>query len=143
MSIEFDGHPLFAEVQATWNLLSQEVGATLDLARRAGMGVIIKEAVANGRLTSRNQNSAFFSKRAVLENAAESVGTTIDAIAIAAVLAQPWVDVVLSGAANVEHLKSNAEALNCDLGSLLDQLMDSLREDADTYWETRSDLSWN
>jgi aryl-alcohol dehydrogenase-like predicted oxidoreductase len=107
------------------------------------MGVIVKEAVANGRLTSRNQNSAFSSKRAVLENAAESVETTIDAVAIAAVLAQPWVDVVLSGAANVEHLKSNAEALNCDLGSLLEQLMDSLREDADTYWETRSDLNWN
>jgi aryl-alcohol dehydrogenase-like predicted oxidoreductase len=107
------------------------------------MGVIVKEAVANGRLTSRNQNSAFASKRAVLEKAAESLNTTIDAVAIAAVLAQPWVDVVLSGAANVEHLESNAEALNCDLDSFLDQLMDSLREDANTYWQTRSDLSWN
>jgi aryl-alcohol dehydrogenase-like predicted oxidoreductase len=107
------------------------------------MGVIIKEAVANGRLTSRNQDSAFASKRAVLENAAESLDTTIDAVAIAAVLAQPWVDVVLSGAANVEHLASNAKALNCELDTLLDQLMASLREDANTYWETRSDLSWN
>ena len=143
MSIEYGGRPLFAGVQATWNLLSQEAGDTLDEAHRAGMGIIIKEAVANGRLTSRNHNPEFAAQRAVLERAAESLDTTIDAVAIASVLAQPWVDVVLSGAANVEQLRSNVEALNCDLDSWLGQLMDSLREDAETYWRTRSALSWN
>ena len=143
MSIEYGGRPLFAAVQATWNLLSQEAGDTLDEAHRAGMGIIIKEAVANGRLTSRNRNPEFAAKKAVLERAAESQGNTIDAVAIAAVLAQPWVDVVLSGAANVEQLRSNVDALRCDLDSWLGQLMDSLREDAETYWKTRSALSWN
>jgi aryl-alcohol dehydrogenase-like predicted oxidoreductase len=143
MSIEYGGRPLFAAVQATWNLLSQEAGDTLDEAHRAGMGIIIKEAVANGRLTSRNHNPEFAAQRAVLERAAESLDTTIDAVAIASVLAQPWVDVVLSGAANVEQLRSNVEALNCDLDSWLGQLMVSLREDAETYWRTRSALSWN
>ena len=41
-------------MQATWNLLEPSAGPALAEARAAGMGVIIKEALANGRLTSRN-----------------------------------------------------------------------------------------
>jgi aryl-alcohol dehydrogenase-like predicted oxidoreductase len=41
----------FACVQATWNLLEPSAGPALAEAGSAGWGVIIKEAVANGRLT--------------------------------------------------------------------------------------------
>lgn len=37
--------------QATWNLLEQSAGEALLEAKEAGMDVIIKEGVANGRLT--------------------------------------------------------------------------------------------
>ena len=67
------------------------------------MGVIVKEAVANGRLTSRGAI-------AELDEVARRLGATPDAVALAAVLAQPWVDVVLSGAATSEHLASNLAA---------------------------------
>ena len=40
-------------VQATWNLLEPSAGPALAAAHEAGLGVIIKEAVANGRLTDR------------------------------------------------------------------------------------------
>ena len=43
----------FDAVQATWNLLEPSAGPALAAAREAGLGVIIKEAVANGRLTRR------------------------------------------------------------------------------------------
>ena len=37
-------------VQATWNVLEPSAGPALAAAHDAGLGVIIKEAVANGRL---------------------------------------------------------------------------------------------
>jgi aryl-alcohol dehydrogenase-like predicted oxidoreductase len=95
--------------------------------------VIVKEALANGRLTARG---AF---RELVEAAADA-GATADALALAAVLAQPWADVVLSGAGTVEQLESNLAALEIepDLARL-----EVLREDSAAYWETRAALPWN
>src|SRR5438445_254592 len=76
-----------------------------------GLGVIVKEALANGRLTGRNRDPGFAPKRQLLEETAARLGATPDALALAAVLAQPWADVVLSGAATPEHLRSNLGAL--------------------------------
>ncbi len=143
MEIEFGGRPLFVAVQATWNLLAQEGSEALAQAHESGMGIIIKEALANGRLTERNQDPAFLQKRKHLEYAAQSLDTTSDAIALAAVLSQPWVNVALSGAANVDQITSNAKALGIGLGSWLDELVDALRENPKEYWQIRSALDWN
>jgi aryl-alcohol dehydrogenase-like predicted oxidoreductase len=126
----------FDTVQATWNLLEQGATEALEAAHEAGMGVIVKEALANGRLTSRGDVPELIA-------AAKDRGTTPDALALAAVLAQDWADVVLSGAATVEELESNLEARNLDLPpDRLDEL-EKLREDSESYWQTRSELAWN
>ncbi len=143
LAIEFGGRPLFTVVQATWNLLAQEAGDALRQAREAGMGVIIKETLANGRLTDRNQDPDFVQQRALLDAAAQSLQTTVDAVALAAVLAQPWVDVALSGAAIVDQMLSNAKACDLQPGAWLDELLDALREKPHAYWQTRSALDWN
>ena len=59
LAIAFDGVRLFDCVQATWNLLETSAAPALDRAYAAGMGVIVKEALANGRLSPRNTDSAF------------------------------------------------------------------------------------
>ncbi len=43
---------------------------------------------------------------------AERLGVGMDALALAAALAQPWADVVLSGAVTIEQLQSNVRALD-------------------------------
>ena len=50
--------PLFASVQATFNLLDQSAGPALEQAAREGVFVIIKESLANGRLTPRATGAA-------------------------------------------------------------------------------------
>jgi aryl-alcohol dehydrogenase-like predicted oxidoreductase len=126
----------FDTVQATWNLMEQSAGPALAAAHDAGLGVIVKEAVANGRLAGRQDVP-------LLTSLAREAGVGPDALALAAVLAQPWVDVVLSGAATVETLAANLTALSVEVeGSLLERL-GALREDPEGYWETRSALSWN
>jgi aryl-alcohol dehydrogenase-like predicted oxidoreductase len=126
----------FDTVQATWNLLERSAGPALSAARAAGIGVIVKEAVANGRLTARGDV-------AELAEAARRDGSTPDALALAAVLAQPWAEVVLSGAATVQELESNlaARVLQLDPASL--ERFAALREDPVAYWETRAALPWN
>ena len=143
MDIQFGGQRLFASVQATWNLLEQSAGATLSQAYEAGMGIIVKEALANGRLTPRNDDPAFAAKRALLEEVAAARGTTVDALALAAVLAQPWASVVLSGAATVEQLHANLAALQVEWDESTAQRLRPLLEPPHEYWATRSQLAWN
>jgi hypothetical protein len=79
----------FDTVQATWNLLERSAGDALQSAHEAGMGVIVKEALANGRLTGRGAVES-------LARAAARLGVSEDALAIAAVLARPRADTVLA-----------------------------------------------
>lgn len=127
---------IFDTVQATWNLLERSAGPMLAEAHAAGLGVIVKEALANGRLTARGDVST-------LLEVAERRGVAPDALALAAALAQPWADdVVLSGAATVETLQSNLTALKLELGEL-DPGLESLAEAPARYWDERAALRWN
>jgi aryl-alcohol dehydrogenase-like predicted oxidoreductase len=126
----------FDTVQSTFNVLDSSAGPALAAAHEAGLGVIIKEALANGRLTARGDVPA-------LVQAAERIGATPDALALAVVLAQPWVSVVLSGATTAEQLTSNLSAAQIDLGEELSETLASLREGPTEYWEHRAELPWN
>ncbi len=142
LEVQLDGSLLFDSVQATWNLLELSAGEALREAHQAGMGVIIKEALANGRLTSRNLDPGFIDQRAKLNQAANHLETTFDALALAAVLNQPWVDLVLSGAARSDHLKSNLSALNLKWDPGLKQELEEIVETPQEYWDIRSGLEW-
>jgi aryl-alcohol dehydrogenase-like predicted oxidoreductase len=135
LRVEAGGEPLFHTVQATWNLLEPSAGTALAEAHADGRAVIVKEAMANGRLAAR------------------------DAEAIGAALAQPWAPLVLSGAATVPQLLSNLRALGPALSSTVDaspspspssssSLSSSLSaslpaETPEVYWATRSGLAWS
>ena len=127
---------LFDTAQVTWNLHERAAGAALRRAHGAGMGTIVKEALANGRLATRGASPA-------LDRVADRLGAAPDAVALAAVLAQPFVDVVLSGAATVGALRSNVHAaeLELDAGTLGE--LDALEERSDGYWAARGELAWN
>jgi aryl-alcohol dehydrogenase-like predicted oxidoreductase len=127
----------FDAVQATWNLHERAATDALAAAHEAGLGVIVKEALANGRLTERGDADGR------LTAAARERGTTPDALALAAVLARPWVDVVLSGAATVDTVRSNLAALEVQWDARAEEELAPLEEPADEYWERRSELAWN
>ena len=126
----------FDAVQATWNLLERSATPALEAAQDAGLGVIVKEALANGRLTERGDVPP-------LRELAARSGVTPDALALSAGLAQPWADVVLSGATTVEQLRSNLAALEVDLDAELASELTQLAEDRERYWTKRSALRWN
>jgi aryl-alcohol dehydrogenase-like predicted oxidoreductase len=135
LDIRIDGTPLFSSVQATWNLLEPSAGAALRDAAAAGWAVIVKEALANGRLTRTGDAGGANTQ---LGRVSASSGVEPDALAIAAVLAQPWVSVVLSGAVGVDQLASNLRALDVAAAGF-----PGIAEPADGYWAARSARPWS
>jgi aryl-alcohol dehydrogenase-like predicted oxidoreductase len=137
MTVTVDGAPLFSVVQATWNLLERSAEDALAEAHASGMGVVVKEALANGRLV----REPHLAKRLLPQ--AERLGCPLDALALAAVLARPWCHVALSGAARIEHLRSNAQALDVPWDAEAEESLASLAEPSPEYWQRRSRLGWN
>jgi aryl-alcohol dehydrogenase-like predicted oxidoreductase len=127
----------------TWNILEPSAGAVLKFAHPIGIGVIVKEALANGLLTDKNHDPDYAPKLAVLKKAAVQLGTTVDALALAAALAQPWADVVLSGAATPEQLQANVKALDVAWDDELADSLSGLAEAPAVYWAKRSQMPWN
>lgn len=136
MTVERDARPLFDVVQATWNALEPSMGPLLAEVHAAGMGVVVKEALANGRLV-RGAEATTVAAQAV------RLGTTPDALVLAHALAQPWADVVLSGAATVEHLRSNVAALDVPLDAQAIAALAGMAEPVDAYWRRRQGMVWN
>ncbi|MEU0970625.1 aldo/keto reductase [Streptomyces sp. NPDC005917] len=136
LAVTVDGEPLFGTVQSTYNALETSAGAALAEAHDAGLTVIVKEGMANGRLAEPHAPG-------VLRAVAEETGLGCDAVALAVVLRQPWTGVVLSGAATITQLASNLHAAAVDLGE--DQLnrLATLVEDPQAYWERRGSLPWH
>jgi aryl-alcohol dehydrogenase-like predicted oxidoreductase len=131
-----DGEPLFRTVQSTYNVLETSAAPALAEAHDAGLTVIVKEGMANGRLAGQQAPEA-------LRTVADQAGLGCDAVALAWILCRPWVGVVLSGAATVTQLVSNLHAPAVDLDA--DQLtrLATLAEDPRAYWERRGQLPWH
>lgn len=142
LAASVDGVNPFSAVQATWNLLEPSAGPALAEAAGTGWTVLVKEGVANGRLAPGGDDTLTPAQREVLGALTARHGVGTDALALAAILAQPWAGVVLSGAATVDQLASNLRAADVPLPP--DELADLLRlaEPPDRYWSTRSALPW-
>jgi len=129
------GLDLFDAAQVTWNLHERAAGPALARAHDAGLGVIVKEALANGRLATRDAHPA-------LVAVADRLGASPDAVALAAVLAQPFVDVVLSGAATTRAVRSNLAAADLELDAAALAELDVLEEESAAYWTARGEMAW-
>jgi aryl-alcohol dehydrogenase-like predicted oxidoreductase len=104
-------------------------------------------ALLNGYLDLYQIHSAttpgFDAKRALLQKEAAKFDSSIDAIALASCLAQPFADVVLSGATTVERMLSNLESYRLDLDEEAITRLSVLTEPTEQYWATRAKLPWN
>ena len=135
LRVSVDGVNPFQVVQATWNLLERSAGVALAEAKASGWGVIIKESLANGRLTDRADDEHLIA----LRKEAAARGATIDALAIAAALSQPWADVVLSGAVTRDQLESNVKSIAFVREPAA---WPDITESPTEYWARRSTLAW-
>lgn len=142
MAARVDGERVFDVVQATYNLLEPSLAAGLRAAHAAGVGVIVKEAHANGRLTDANDRRDDAALVAELRRIAGAAGLPLDRLALAFIASQPWVDCVLSGAATEPQLASHVAGI---AHVLPDGVLGDLARHAEapaSYWATRASLAW-
>ncbi|WP_369268180.1 aldo/keto reductase, partial [Streptomyces harbinensis] len=136
LALRYEGGPLFRTVQSTFNVLEPSAGEALAEAHAAGLTVIVKEGMANGRL-------AGAAAPPVLREIAGRYGTGPDAVALAAVLHRPWAGIVLSGAATVAQLTGNLAAAGLRLDPRDLARLTELAVPAQRYWAERSALPWS
>ncbi len=79
---------------------------------------------------------------ATVREVAERRGVTTDAVALAAVLAQPWRPRVLSGAVTVEQLRANLAAADVELSDDDLAALTASPEPAADYWRRRAERAW-
>ncbi|WP_044213332.1 aldo/keto reductase [Flammeovirga sp. OC4] len=143
LKIQRESEHLFQSVQATYNILERSASKMLEEAAYQGWGVIIKEVVANGRLTGRNEEEDFQPFKQKLNAIAQKHDVGIDAIAMAFVLSQPWVSVALSGASTADMLQENLKGAEVQLDMFDLQMLDEIYEENEIYWQKRKELDWN
>jgi aryl-alcohol dehydrogenase-like predicted oxidoreductase len=135
LELKVDGRLLFSSVQSTWNLLEPSALPALREAHDAGLRVMIKEVLANGRLAVDPPRPV-----ALL---AERHGAGPDAVALAAALARlPWADTVLTGAVSVPQLHANLAATKVYLTAADLAELAPLETPPADYWSARSALPW-
>lgn len=131
VALQRGGRRLFDWVQATWNVLEPSAGPALQRAKAAGLHTIAKEGLANGRLSPRGDVPAWL-------ELAKSRGVTADALALGVALAQPFLDVVLCGAATRAQLESNVMAT-----AVSDHDWQRVSVSPAAFWEARAKLAWS
>ncbi len=145
LEVQRDGRRVFDTVQATWNLFERGAESALKEASDAGVTVIIKEALANGRLTHANTESdkLLSGRLSKIKQIAEHHGVTVETLGLSAALNRPWARYVLSGAATVGQVTANADARELAFDDNLDAELRELSVSSDDYWRARSRFKWN
>ena len=138
MTLIENGERLFDSVQCTYNVLEQRPAEALQEAHDAGMDIIIKEGLANGRALKHESVIQY----------AKQLGCDPDSLALGCILAQPFEPRVLSGAVTSEQLQTNLKAMQVSEElqknpKLLSEIMESCVMKSEDYWNERAALVWN
>ncbi|WP_103072223.1 aldo/keto reductase [Aquimarina sediminis] len=143
LNIVIEGNSLFDAFQVTYNVLDQSLNDIMDTLKEQHNKVIIKEALANGRLFPNDNYLTYQPLYQILQKLADKYKVGIDAIALRFCIdsIQPYK--VLSGAANSDHITDNLKVSNFTLNTNEIEILKSFRSKPSEYWEERKKLGWN
>ncbi|MGC1205189.1 MAG: aldo/keto reductase [Flavobacteriaceae bacterium] len=137
LKIEINNLPLFDSFQVTYNVLEQSTISILKTLKQRNKTIIIKEALANGRVFNANLQST------QLENLSKKYNVGIDALSLRFVMDSLQPNYVLSGASNTSQLEQNLKALDFKLTNEDINSLTHLKSNSEIYWSNRNKLKWN
>lgn len=143
LEIKSHGEILFDVFQVTYNLLDQSLEQLAKLLSAEKKRIVVKEALANGRIFPNQKYSRYAQLYIELEKLAAKYKVGIDAIALRFCIDSIDPFMVLSGASEENHIYSNLEATKFRLNE--DELI-TLKQftiSPEKYWSERSQLAWN
>ena len=132
---------LFNSFQVTYNILDQGLTRIKDKLR--DKKIIIKEALANGRIL-RNKNYPHYDNLyEELDLLANKYNVTTDAIALRFCMESYNNSIVLSGASTKEQLSQNVKAADFKFSETEFEKLKTFAIDSSAYWDERKTLAWN
>lgn len=141
--LKVKGEPLFDLFQVTYNLFDQSLAAIFDQLEGSDKRVVIKEALANGRIFPNKKYPHYEAAYQTLQNLATKYAVGIDAIALRFCLDSLSPYKVLSGAAQTQHLTQNLKVNQFRLEQKEILALKQLQVPPSKYWSERKQLAWN
>lgn len=143
LDIVADGSQIFDLFQITYNFLDQSLFQISDELIHQNKSIVIKEAMANGRVF-RNQHYKHYDKLyTILEELSKKYTVGIDAITLKYCAQKIPESIVLSGASSATQLKENLKMSSFYLAKDEIKLLDSFKINSELYWAERKKLQWN
>jgi aryl-alcohol dehydrogenase-like predicted oxidoreductase len=143
LNITVDGISLFDLFQVTYNFLDQSILEVSDELIHENKSIVIKEALANGRVF-RNKSYPHYTKMyEVLEGISKKHNVDIDAISLKYCEQTIPNSTVLSGASTNAQLKQNLQLNTFSLSNNEIELLNSFKIAPEFYWKERKQLIWN
>ncbi|MFT6809542.1 MAG: aryl-alcohol dehydrogenase-like predicted oxidoreductase [Saprospiraceae bacterium] len=143
MDVEVEGQTLFDAFQVTYNIFDQSLRNIANMSSSYSKRIIIKEALANGRIFSNNSYPNYSKSYSLLEKMSLKYDVGVDAIALRFCMDTIDAYQVLSGASFSTHLQGNIKTLSFELDSGDIELLKGLAVSPYKYWEERKLLGWN
>lgn len=143
LKIRVNKQDLFDSYQVTYNVFDQNLLKIKNLLVNQNKCVIIKEALANGRIFPNRKYKNYSSTYQILKQLAAKYKVNEDAIALRFCIDTIQPSTVLSGAINSAQLTSNLDALKFELSTLEIDQIKALSSEPSFYWEERKLLPWN
>lgn len=143
LDVLIDGNKIFDVFQVSYNFLDQGLREISDELIRNNKTIIIKEALANGRIF-RNSNYSHYNKMyACLENLAKKYKVGIDAISLQYCAQTIPESTILSGASSCNQLEENLKMNDFSLSNEEIEILNSFKITPEFYWKERKQLQWN
>lgn len=143
MDVHFNGEQLFEVFQCTYNVLDQSI---YELGRQIisnGKQLVIKEALANGRLFPNIAYPDYQDLYSNLEALSKKYEVGVDAINLQFCLSNLVGATVLSGANKPAYLRHNLKATKFDLNPQEIEELSQFKTTPELYWKERKQLTWN
>ena len=143
LDVEVDGKEIFDAFQVTYNIFDQSLTSIVkDVALRKKR-LIIKEALANGRIFPNIKYPHYSKAYQHLNQLSQKYNVGVDAIGLRFCMDSIPVFKVLSGAANQDHLSGNMKVVDFTLDDEDINLLKELSIEPSEYWNERKQLVWN
>jgi len=143
LDIEIDGNELFDLFQVTYNIFDQDLALIAEGLSKRNKQLIIKEALANGRIFPNPNYPNYAKAYKHLKQLSLKYNVGIDAIALRYCMDSIPSHKVLSGAATEFHLLENMKTSNFKLTDQDIAILNKLAVKATDYWNERKQLGWN
>lgn len=143
LSFSRGGQSLFDVFQVTYNVLDQSLAQVANGLISQNKRIVVKEALANGRVFSNSDFPQYSELYRQLQQLAEKYEVGIDAIVLRFCLDSIDPFMVLSGASEGNHITENLRVVNFELQDAELSSLKKLAISPDQYWLERSQLIWN